>query len=63
MRYVITIIPFMDDVFIQVKGYGEELHLPERVKDSWRMTPEMGETEHLYSILSWLAGEIAADQG
>ena len=63
MRYVITIIPFMDDVHIHVKGYGEELHLPTLTKKVFTMTPEDGETEYLYSILSWLAGEIAATAG
>jgi hypothetical protein len=61
MRYVITIIPFMDSVHIHVKGYGEELHLPTLTKETFTMEPEDGETEYLYSILSWLASEIAAD--
>lgn len=60
MRYVITIIPFMGDVHIHVKGYGEELNTPTLQRETFAMTSEDGETEYLYSILAWLASEIAA---
>lgn len=59
MRYKITIIPFMDYAHITVTGYPEEPWSVEN-KRSYVMPPSEGETEHLYSVLSWLAGEIAS---
>ena len=62
MRYKITIIPFLNDVHITVTGYPEELGALAKVPQTFVMTSDDGETEYLYSILSFLAGEIASYQ-
>jgi len=62
MRYKITIIPFMDDMHITVAQYGEEIGTRVQGAKTYFMTPEEGETDKLYDVLSWLAAEIAADQ-
>jgi hypothetical protein len=63
MRYRIIMLPFMEQVMITVTHFGEELGSPPTFKDSYTMTAEDGETDKLWSVLSWLASEVAADQG
>jgi hypothetical protein len=63
VRYRIIMLPFMDKVMVTVTHFGEELGTPPTYKDSYTMTPEDGDTDKLWSVLSWLAGEVAATEG
>jgi hypothetical protein len=60
MRYKILVIPFLNEVHITVQGFGEELGTPARSIRTYVMYDFDGETDKLYSILSFLAGEVAA---
>lgn len=62
MRYKIFLIPFMDEVHITVQAYGEELGRPANRASTYVMNAYDGETDKLYSILSFLAQEVAASQ-
>lgn len=61
MRYKILMIPFMDEVHITVHSFGEELGKPANRSRTYVMYPYDGETEKLYSVLSFLASEVAAE--
>lgn len=60
MRYKITLIPFLEDVHITVWAFGEEIGSPMREAKTYVMMAGEGETDKLYDVLSWLAGEVAA---
>lgn len=62
MRYRIVMLPFLGQVHITVTEWNSQLGNVDARSNSYVMEPDDGETEHLYSVLSWLAGEIAADQ-
>jgi hypothetical protein len=63
MRYKIIVLPFLDEVHCTVTRYGEELGTPPKAARTYVMTSFDGEPEHLYSILSFLASEVAAEEG
>jgi|KBSMisStaDraftv2_1062788.scaffolds.fasta_scaffold453658_2 hypothetical protein len=63
MRYKITIIPFLDDVHITIAAYGEEIGTRVKAANTFIMTSEEGQTDKLWDVLSWLAGEVAATDG
>ena len=63
MRYKILLIPFLDEVHITVQAFGEELGQPANRSRTYVMYAYDGETDKLYSILSFLASEVAASQG
>jgi hypothetical protein len=60
VRYKILVIPFLDEVHITVQGFGEELGRPAHQSRTYVMYAYDGETDKLYSVLSFLASEIAA---
>jgi hypothetical protein len=62
MRYKILLLPFLDEVHITVHAFGEELGRPASRSQSYVMHAYDGETEKLYSVLSFLASEVAADE-
>jgi hypothetical protein len=62
MRYKILLIPFLDEVHITVQAFGEELGIPSHQQRTYTMYAYDGETEKLYSVLSFLASEVAASQ-
>jgi hypothetical protein len=63
MRYRIVMLPFLGQVHITVTEWDSQLGNVSQNNRSFVCDPDDCETEHLYSVLSWLAGEIAASQG
>lgn len=63
MRYKILLIPFLDEVHITVQAFGEELGRPAHRSSTYVMYAYDGETEKLYSVLSFLASEVASSEG
>jgi hypothetical protein len=63
MRYRIIMLPFLGQVHITVTRWNSQLGDVSQSSESFVMEPDDGETEHLYSILAWLAGEVASSAG
>lgn len=62
MRYKLVLLPFMGRVHATLTWWDPSDPRAGTRVQTWDIGPEDTETEHLYALLSYIAGDMAADQ-